>query len=100
VLLQLFARVLFPRQTRRLIRPGAPATRSMQHRVHLLSGDDDGTARAVAAQAGIPEADARGGMSPADKLEAIRAMQVPGAGGALVFSVQWKGSRKEHGMGQ
>jgi cation transport ATPase len=48
-------------------------------RVHLLSGDDDATAQAVATQAGIAAGDARGGMSPADKLEAIRQMQV-GAG--------------------
>jgi len=44
--------------------------------VHLLSGDDDSTTRAVAAQAGIADADARGGMSPADKLARIRELQV------------------------
>ncbi len=51
-------------------------------RVHLLSGDDDATARAVAVQAGIADADARGGMSPADKLAVIREMQVRGRAGA------------------
>ncbi|KAI8473681.1 MAG: heavy metal translocatin [Monoraphidium minutum] len=70
------------------LRPDAAATVSALQgrgiRVHLLSGDDHGTAQAVAGQAGIAAADARGGMSPADKLEAIRAMQASGLKVAMV----------------
>ncbi|GBF96439.1 copper-transporting ATPase chloroplastic [Raphidocelis subcapitata] len=70
------------------LRPDAASTvaalRRMGIRVQLLSGDDEGTARAVAARAGIEAADARGGMSPADKLEAIRALQASGARVAMV----------------
>lgn len=62
-----------------------PPCTSHHHRVHLLSGDDNATAQAVAAQAGIAAADARGGMSPADKLEAIRQMQVRRCGVCAFF---------------
>lgn len=57
---------------------------SLGLQVHLLSGDDATTAAALGAAAGITSGAVRGGCSPADKLEAIRALQAAGRVVAMV----------------
>jgi Cu2+-exporting ATPase len=68
------------------LRPDAPQTvRELQRagrRVHLLSGDAPEAARRVARQAGIEAVVA--GVSPAEKLEYVRALQARGAVVAMV----------------
>lgn len=42
---------------------------------YILSGDDQATVAAVAQQVGIPLSCARGGLSPADKLDAVEGLK-------------------------
>jgi Cu2+-exporting ATPase len=67
------------------IRPGVEAAlqalRDQGLPAALLSGDDDGRVQALARRVGI--ADARGGASPQDKLDAVAAVQA--AGGRVVM---------------
>lgn len=63
------------------IRPAAPALiRQLRQagirRITMLTGDDQLTAQAIAAEAGLT--DVRAGLLPADKLAAIRALQAEG----------------------
>ena len=65
----------------RLRSDAASAVRALQAdgvRVHLLSGDAPGRAGQIAAQLGLAATEFSGGMSPADKLAALRAAQQRG----------------------
>ncbi len=68
------------------MRPEAPGVVAELHgrglEVLLLSGDNPATARQLAVEAGIREV--HGGMSPADKLAAVQALQQQGAVVAMV----------------
>jgi hypothetical protein len=54
--------------------------------VHLLSGDSPDTVAAVAAQAGIAAPNARGGMTPVEKLAAVQALRDQHGSVAMVSS--------------
>ena len=58
--------------------------RNLGLRPVLLTGDNTRAARAVAAQVGIPAADVVAEVLPADKVEAIKALQAKGATVAMV----------------
>jgi Cu2+-exporting ATPase len=68
------------------IRPETPAViaelRHSGHQVVLLSGDNPASVQQLATEAGIEQA--HGGMSPADKLAAVQALQQQGAVVAMV----------------
>ncbi len=49
--------------------------RSSGWRPEILSGDHPGVVRAVASELGVPASQARGGVSPEGKLEAVRTLQ-------------------------
>jgi Cu2+-exporting ATPase len=63
------------------LRPQAPQLiadlKALGVRLHLYSGDRDDNVQALARELGID--DARGGMLPQDKLDAVRSMQQAGA---------------------
>ncbi|KAG2433172.1 hypothetical protein HYH02_012715 [Chlamydomonas schloesseri] len=70
------------------LRPDAVATvaalKAAGKQVHIMSGDDPATVAVVAAAAGVPAAAAAGGLTPADKLERVRALQAAGHTVAMV----------------
>ncbi|PNW77102.1 hypothetical protein CHLRE_10g422201v5 [Chlamydomonas reinhardtii] len=70
------------------LRPDAAATvaalKAAGKQVHIMSGDDPATVAVVAAAAGVPAAAAAGGLTPADKLERVRALQAAGRTVAMV----------------
>ncbi|GIL64015.1 hypothetical protein Vafri_18003, partial [Volvox africanus] len=70
------------------LRPDAVATvaalTAAGKRVHVMSGDDPATVAAVAAAAGVVADAAAGGLSPEQKLEAVRQLQAEGRVVAMV----------------
>ena len=57
-------------------------------RLVMLTGDNEASARAVAARIGLPQADVHAGLSPADKMREIEALREE------LAAPSWKGSKR------
>ncbi|QLG27544.1 copper-translocating P-type ATPase [Halorarum halophilum] len=65
-------------------REAVSALRERDVTVHMITGDNERTARAVAREVGIDEANVRAGVLPEDKADAVEAIQADGSRAMMV----------------